>query len=57
MMKVSPRKGRDVLSALKDQFENAGNRQQTHDKDDGDYPQNNFHLILPYRLKVARDWR
>ncbi len=46
MMKISPREGRDGADALKYQFENAGNRQQTHDKDDGDNPQNNFHLIL-----------
>lgn len=57
MMKISPREGRDGADALKYQFENAGNRQQTHDKDDGDNPQNNFHLILPYPLNVVHNWR
>ncbi len=46
MMKSLARKGRDGADALKNKFENAGNRQQTHDEDDGDNPQNNFHLLL-----------
>ena len=36
---------------LEDQLEDAGNGEQANDKDNGDNPQNNFHLSLPRGFK------